>query len=138
MASAEERSEATLTLSSRLRWGFWACIVIALVVVLRRVVALASPTRSGPPQLVALDAAFASHAALTLAHILPALVFILICPAMIFRAPGKAAWLERLFFPLGVVVGITAYAMSAFPVGGWTERSAVLLFNSLYIFSLVR
>jgi len=88
--------------------------------------------------LVALDAAFASHAALTLAHILPALVFILICPAMIFRAPGKAAWLERLFFPLGLVVGITAYAMSAFPVGGWTERSAVLLFNSLYIFSLVR
>ena len=138
MASAEERSEATLTLSSRLRWGFWACIVIAVVVVLRRVVALASPTRSGPPQLVALDAAFASHAALTLAHILPALVFILICPAMIFRAPGKAAWLERLFFPLGLVVGITAYAMSAFPVGGWTERSAVLLFNSLYIFSLVR
>jgi len=101
-------------------------------------VALSSPSRSGPPQLVALDATFASHATLTLAHILPALVFVLICPAMIFRAPGKAAWLERLFFPLGIVVGVTAYAMSAFPVGGWTERSAVLLFNSLYLFSLVR
>jgi len=139
MTSAEEdtRASYTLTLSGPLRWGFWACIVIAVAVVLRRIIALASPSRSGPPQLVALDAAFASHAALTLAHILPALVFILICPAMIFRAPGKAAWLERLFFPLGLVVGITAYAMSAFPVGGWTERSAVLLFNSLYLFSLV-
>jgi len=139
MTSAEKdtRISGTPALSGPLRWGFWACIIIAVAVVLRRIIALASPSGSGPPQLVALDEAFASHAALTLAHILPALVFVLICPAMIFRAPGKAAWLERLFFPLGLVVGITAYAMSAFPVGGWTERSAVLLFNSLYLFSLV-
>jgi hypothetical protein len=140
MTSAEKGTQVSgaLVLSGPLRSGFWACIIIAVAVVLRRILALASPSRSGPPQLVALDAAFASHAALTLAHILPALVFVLICPAIIFRAPSKAAWLERLFFPLGLVVGITAYAMSAFPVGGWTERSAVLLFNSLYLLSLAR
>jgi hypothetical protein len=140
MTSAEKdtRISGTPALLGPLRWGFWACIIIAVAVVLRRIIALASPSGSGPPQLVALDEAFASHAALTLAHILPALVFVLICPAMIFRAPGKATWLERLFFPLGLVVGITAYGMSAFPVGGWAERSAVLLFNSLYLFSLVR
>jgi len=33
---------------------------------------------------------------------------------------------------------LTAYAMSVFPVGGWVERSAVLLFNSLFLFSLFR
>ena len=42
-------------------------------------------------------------------------------------------WAERLFFPLGAWVGVTAYAMSAYPVGGWLERSAVLLFNSLFL-----
>src|SRR6202158_5981874 len=58
-----------------LRIGFWACIVISVAVVLRRAVALARPSQSAPPQLAALDAAFASHAALTLAHIIPALAF---------------------------------------------------------------
>jgi hypothetical protein len=28
--------------------------------------------------------------------------------------------------------------MSAYPIGGWVERSAVLVFNSLFLFSLAR
>jgi hypothetical protein len=35
-------------------------------------------------------------------------------------------------------VGVTAYAMSKYSVGGWVERSAVLFFNSLFLFSLLR
>jgi hypothetical protein len=127
-----------LALPLWIRWGSWICVVIAIAVVLRRVFALAYPARSGPPQLLALDALFASHAVLTLAHILPALVFVLLCPVMLFRTPGKSPWLEMLFLPIGGVVGITAYAMSVYAVGGWTERSAVLFFNSLFLFSLVR
>ena len=38
----------------------------------------------------------------------------------------------------GVVVGITAYAMSVDAFGGWTERTAVLFFNSLFLLSLGR
>ncbi len=90
------------------RWlgiGFWVCIVIAVAVVLRRIVALARPSQSAPPQLAQLDAAFASHAALTLAHIIPALVFVLLTPFV---------YLHRV------------------------ERFAVLLFNSLFLFSLFR
>jgi hypothetical protein len=45
---------------------------------------------------------------------------------------------EKLLFPLGAVVGVTAYAMSVYSIGGWVERSAVLLFNSLFLFSLAR
>ena len=56
-----------------LRIGFWMCIVIAVAVVLRRVAALLHPPQSPPPQMAGLDEAFASHTALTLAHILPAL-----------------------------------------------------------------
>ena len=121
-----------------LRIGFWACTAIAVAVVIRRMLALINPPNSAPPQLAALDAVFASHTALTLAHILPALAFVLIAPLVIFRKPANAAWPERLIFPLGIVVGLTAYAMSIFPVGGWVERSAVLFFNSLFLFSLFR
>ena len=119
-----------------LKTGFWICLVIAVAVVLRRVVALAHPSQGGASPTAALDAVFASHAGLTLAHILPAMMFVLLTPVVLLR-PGTA-WAERLFFPLGLVVGITAYAMSAYPVGGWVERSAVLVFNSLFLFSLAR
>ena len=118
--------------------GFWGCIVVSVAVVLRRLSALAFPPSSAPPQLAALDAVFASHAALTLAHILPALAFVLVTPFVVFHRPAHAAWPERLIFPLGGVVALTAYAMSVYSVGGWVERSAVLLFNSLFLFSLFR
>jgi hypothetical protein len=119
-----------------LRIGFWICIVIAVAVVLRRVIALAYPPRSAPPQMAGLDEWFASHASLTLAHILPALAFVVVAPFIYIRR--NARWPERLLFPLGFVVGITAYAMSIYSVGGWVERSAVLFFNSLFLFSLAR
>ena len=121
-----------------LRICFWACIVISVAVVLRRTVALAHPPQSAPPQLAALDGAFASHAALTLAHIIPALAFVVLAPFVYLRRFAGAAWPERLLFPLGAVVGITAYAMSNYSVGGWVERSAVLIFNTLFLFSLFR
>lgn len=121
-----------------LRLSFWICIVIAVAVVIRRVVALAHPSQSGPPQLIQLDAAFASHTALTLAHIIPAMAFVLLVPFIYIRRFAQADWLKRLLFALGLVVGVTAYAMSRYSVGSWVERSAVLLFNTLFLFSLIR
>jgi hypothetical protein len=120
-----------------LKAGFWNCVVIAVAVVVRRVVALVRPTRGGASPTAVLDAVFASHAALTLAHILPAMAFVLLTPFVVARRPG-VVWVERLFYPLGAVVGVTAYAMSVYSVGGWVERSAVLFFNSLFLFSLAR
>ena len=119
-----------------LRIGFWICIVISVAVVLRRVIALAYPPQSAPQQMAGLDKVFASHASLTLAHILPALAFVLVTPFIYIRR--SAWWAEKLLFPLGLIVGITAYAMSVYSVGGWVERSAVLFFNSLFLFALVR
>jgi hypothetical protein len=121
-----------------LRVGFWLCTFIAVAVVLRRLFVLVVPSQSGPPQLLALDAAFRSHAALTLAHILPALAFVLIAPFLFARRFRNATWPERLIFPLGFVVGGTAYAMTGYAIGGWIERSAVLLFNTLFLYSLAR
>jgi hypothetical protein len=117
--------------------GFWISIAISVAVVVRRLVAIAHPSQTAPAQMVALDVAFASHSALTLAHIVPAMAFVLLIPFVFLRRTGSA-WAERLLFPLGAVVGATAYAMSAYSIGGWIERSAVLLFNSLFLFSLAR
>ncbi len=123
--------------SGWLKTGFWICVVIAVAVVLRRLFALVHPSQGAGSPTAALDAVFASHAALTLAHILPAMAFVLVTPFVLAGRHG-AVWAERLFFPLGVVVGLTAYAMSAYAVGGWVERSAVLFFNSLFLFALGR
>lgn len=123
-----------------LRVGFWICIVIAVLVVIRRIVALALPSSapSATAPFTNLDAVFASHAALTLAHIIPALCFVVITPVVVFGKGSGARMLEKVLFPLGVIVGLTAYAMSAYAVGGWIERSAVLAFNSYFLFCLAR
>jgi hypothetical protein len=121
-----------------LRIGFWICVVIAIAVVVRRLFALAAVSHNGPPQMAALDDAFASHAALTLAHIIPAVLFVLLSPFAVFKRFANFRWADRILFPLGLVVGLTAYAMSAYSVGGSVELSAVLFFNSLFLYSLVR
>ena len=121
-----------------IRIGFWGCTTIAVAVVVRRLIALEFPSSSGPPQITGLDHLFASHSALTLAHILPALAFVGLTPFVILRRFSRLNWPERWLFPLGVIVGITAYAMSLYSVGGWIERSAVLFYNSLFLFSLGR
>ena len=121
-----------------LRIGFWICTVIGAAAVIRRLFALAAPAHNGPPQMTGMDDAFASHAGLTLAHIIPAILFVLVAPFAVFARFARLRWPERILFPLGVVVGLTAYAMTAYSIGGWIERSAIYLFDSLFLFSLAR
>jgi Predicted membrane protein (DUF2306) len=122
-----------------LRVGFAVCIVIGVAVVIRRLVALSTPPNPAlPPRLANLDAAFAVHATLTYFHILCALLFVLLLPFLFLRRTRDSVPLERAVFGLGLVVGLSAYAMSRHAVGGWVERSAVLVFNTLFLFSLMR
>ena len=120
-----------------LRIGFWFCIVIAVAVVIRRVVALSTPpSTSAPPQLAGLDTWFSSHAALTYVHILCALAFVLLLPLLFWSRTRSSRVLQRAIYPVGAIVGLTAYAMSAYAIGGWLERAAVLFFNTLFLFAL--
>jgi hypothetical protein len=122
------------------RWllvGFWISVVIALAAVGRRLIALARPSTGGPSGMAGLDKVFSSHAALTLAHILPAAVFVVLAAIVLLRR-SSGNLIQRLFFVFGAITGVTAYAMSAYSVGGWVERSAVLVFNSWFLFSLTK
>src|ERR1700722_10213684 len=94
-----------------LRFAFWTCAAIAVAVVARRVVALISPSSGGPPQMARLDAVFAGHAALTLAHILPAAAFVLLSPFVLSRRHGSGRRMPLAFYALGAWTGVTAYAM---------------------------
>lgn len=138
-SNSESPAGTPLSFPLFLKVGFWFCILIAVAVAIRRLAALAVPSRAGaPPQLAALDAYFAAHAAVTYAHILCALVFVLLLPLLFWSRTRGSVLLGRTMFPLGIVVAGTAYAMSAYAVGGWLERSAVFFFNTLFVFSLIR
>jgi hypothetical protein len=116
--------------------GFWFCLVISIAAVLRRLTELIRPSHGRPAQMAAMDATFSSHAVLTAMHIVPAAVFVLLSASVLLRT--RSGWPERLFFPFGVITGVTAYAMSSHAIGGWVERSAVLVFNTWFLFSLGR
>ncbi len=118
--------------------GFWSCIVISVAVVIRRLIELArGPISGGLPEMAAINARFSSHAVLTVAHIIPALVFVLMAAGILMRPERGALW-NRVFLVSGAVTGVTAYAMGRYAIGGWTERWAVLVFDSWFLFSLSR
>jgi hypothetical protein len=121
-----------------LRIAFWICIVIAVVAVILRAAALLTPRTTGPAAVAELDAYFASRAGLTFTHILSALVFVLLLPLLFWQRTRDSRTVRSAFFALGYVVGFTAYAMSTHAIGGWLERSAVLIFNTLLLACLTR
>jgi hypothetical protein len=117
--------------------------VIAFAAALRRIVALlivSASTRTG--EYAALDATFAAHKALTLAHIIPALLFVLLLPlwfsARMRRNEPSHRRITWTLFALGSVVGLTAIPMAADPVGGVTELSAIIVFDGLFLISFAR
>jgi hypothetical protein len=120
-----------------LLFAFWLSVVISIAVVLRRLSELVHPSSGHPPPMAALDATFSSHAALTVAHIVPAAIFVILAAAVLPRR-RTGEWLRRLFFLFGVITGVTAYAMSRYSIGGWVERSAVLVFDTWFLYSLSR
>jgi len=91
-------------------------------------------------QYASLDAAFAARKGLTLAHIIPALVFVLLLPLW-FSARTRQNELRHrritwVLFALGLVIGITAIPLAASPVGGATELSAIIVLVRAGVYAL--
>ncbi|MCU1224925.1 MAG: hypothetical protein JWQ42_3018 [Edaphobacter sp.] len=126
----------------------WVTLIIlcaiATAAVLRRVYVLLSPP--APPRFPgadALDAVFAAHRTMTLTHILPAMCLVVLLPFWFsprVRQKHTATHhrITQALFALGAVTGITALLMNTHPIGGFNEVAAILLFDTLFLFSLSR
>lgn len=127
-------------------WAWTALIVLCIIAAaaaVRRLLALfltQVPARA--PQLAALDTAFASRPALTVVHIVPALLFVLLLPAWFSRTvrnhPATHRRITQALFLLGAVTGVTAILLSMNPIGGVNEAAAAILYDGLFLFSLAR
>ena len=116
--------------------GFWLCVFISLAVVARRIAELIRPSSGPTPGIEQFNQTFSSHV-LTAAHIIPAAVFVILAVVVLLRAHNNG-WVVGAFYLFGAITGVTAYAMSTYAIGGWVERSAVLVFDSWFLFALSR
>jgi uncharacterized membrane protein len=96
-------------------------------------------------QLAALDDLFARHAILTLVHIVPGMLFMILGPLQ-FSSRIRARHLgwHRLsgcvFVVCGLVIGISALVMSfGMPaIGGVNQAAATALFGTFFLFALCK
>jgi uncharacterized membrane protein len=119
---------------------FLAAIGIAAAIL--RLTILAKGPNAGPNP--AMNAGFAAHPFLTVAHILPGLLFMLVAPLQFVttiraRTPRIHRWLGRSVLLLGLVIGISALFMSfQMAIGGINEIAATVLFDLLFLFCLAK
>jgi len=128
----------------RLVWT--AAIFLALVGIaaaVRRGIVLFHPANSSTPNPAAeLDAHFADHRGLTLAHVVPAVLFMILGPLQFVKNlrakhPSLHRWSGRVFLVSAAIIGVTGLTMVARPtIGGRDEKAAILLFGSFFLMAL--
>ncbi|HKV64331.1 MAG TPA: DUF2306 domain-containing protein [Candidatus Acidoferrum sp.] len=144
----------------RLRRALWSAVIflalIGTAVAVRRMAHLVPVVVRGyhpravasnpvAAQFAALDDLFARHPILTLIHITPGLLFMLLGPLQ-FSSTIRARHLRwhrlsgRVFVICGVVIGISALVMSfGMPaIGGVNQAAATTLFGTFFLFALCK
>jgi hypothetical protein len=138
--------------SDRWMWGITLFLVlIGILIVYRRVAfisALHTPngyvpgvTKSRSPIP---DDGFAAHPTLTLIHIVPGLLFILLAPLQFVKRiqsayPKVHRFISYIVLVCGLIIGSTALIMGyIMAIGGITETLAVTVFGIAFLFSIVK
>ena len=128
----------------------WTAVVflalIGLAAATRRTVVLFSPgTLSNAKNPAAgLDAGFAAHRSLTLAHVLPGMLFMVLGPLQFVRRirssyPWLHRWTGRAFLIASLIVGCSALAMSwKMSIAGANETAATTLYGAFFLIALAR
>jgi uncharacterized membrane protein len=96
-------------------------------------------------QFAALDDLFAHYPVLTLIHIVPGLLFMVLGPLQ-FNATIRSRhlqwhrWSGRVFVVCGLVIGISALVMSfgMRAIGGVNQAAATTLFGTFFLFALCK
>jgi uncharacterized membrane protein len=142
----------------RIRRTLWSAVIllalIGIAVVVRRTTQLvpivingytppAPASNPGAAQFAALDDLFARYPVVTLVHILPGLLFMVLGPLQ-FSSTIRARHLQwhrrsgRVYLICGLVIGVSALVMSvAMPsIGGATQAAATTLFALFFLVAL--
>jgi uncharacterized membrane protein len=131
----------------RVAWlATFVLMAISVAIVTRRTLSLFGflSTKTALSESAQLDAAFARHASLTMVHIVPGLIFVLLGPLQFVKTlraqrPRVHRVVGRVVLASGLVTGVTALAMTTrMAIGGATERAATGLFGVLFLIALVR
>jgi uncharacterized membrane protein len=122
-----------------MRRALWIAVALLSVIMIAvgtlRIMRLWSPSRG-------LDEGFAGHPWLTLAHILPGLVFVVLGPLQFMaglrrRRPALHRWTGRVVLVAALVIGVSALIMSPqMAIGGGIETAATMIFGVLFLFAL--
>lgn len=131
--------------AARVLWV--AVIVLALLgvaVAARRTIVLLKPgamsARKNPA--AGLDEHFAKEKAVTLLHVLPGMIFMVLGPLQFVgglraKYPAVHRWLGRIFLTASAVIGVTGLTMAAREtIGGADEKAAIFIFGSFFLIAL--
>jgi len=131
--------------SRRLLHCLWVAVsflaVIGVAVAARRAMVLMYPrpaTAAANP-MAALDAHFAGHRTLTLTHILPGMLFMVLGPLQFARKlrtryPRLHRCNGRIFLLASLVIGVAGLRMAAGgTIGGWDEKAAIFVFGVFFL-----
>jgi uncharacterized membrane protein len=142
----------------RFRHALWGAVIflafIGVAVAVRRIIYLVPILAHGysPPavapgssaaQFVALDAVFARHPVLTMIHVVPGLVFMILGPFQFSKSIRARhlqwhRWSGRIFVAVGFIIAISALVMSFTmqSIGGVNQAAATILFGAFFLFAL--
>ncbi len=134
-----------MPVSKRFTRFLWAAVIFLVVIgsaaVTRRTLVLFWPGLAGGKASLAaaLDAGFARHMVLTLIHVLPGGLFLVLAPLQFVpRIRQKHLqfhrWMGRALVFSGLIVGISALIMSyKMNIGGPNETAATTLFAIVFL-----
>ena len=126
----------------------WIAVIflafIGVAVGARRAIVLVKPgaMSANKNPAAGLDEHFAREKALTLLHVIPGILFMVLGPLQFVRNlrekhPALHRWNGRIFLTASGVIGVTGLTMALRgTVGGWDEKSAILIFGSFFLFAL--
>lgn len=103
-----------------------------------------APTAPSKNPAANVDAHFASEQILVLAHVLPAMLFMMLGPLQSVRGlrakhPRFHRWSGRTFLASSAVVGITGLRLAlGKTIGGLDEKAAILLFGTFFLIALAK
>jgi uncharacterized membrane protein len=133
--------------ATRLLWpAVIFLVVIGVAAVTRRTLVLFWPGQFAgkASPAAALDAGFARHMALTLLHILPGGLFLVLAPMQFLPSIRQKhlqfhRWTGRVLVICGLIIGVTALVMSyKMNIGGPNETAATSLFAIIFLICLIK